>query len=68
MNEKIAELAELLHETAEHHDAFEKSAQPHDWWDWYAAYMIARQNGSRSEEASASADRYMAEAKHVLPL
>jgi hypothetical protein len=68
MNENIAELAELLHETAEHHDPFEKSAQPHDWWDWYAAYMVARQNGSSSEEASASAGRYMAETKHVLPL
>jgi hypothetical protein len=30
--------------------------------------MIARQDGSASEEASASADRYMAETKHVLPL
>jgi hypothetical protein len=68
MNEKIAELAELLHETALHHDAFEKSSQPHDWWDWYAAYMVARQNGSESAQASASADRYMAETKHVLPL
>ena len=68
MNEKIAELAELLHETAEHHDRFEKSSQPHDWWDWYAAYMVARQNGSDSDGASASADRYMAETKHVLPL
>jgi len=62
----IASLAELLHETAEHHDAFEKAAQPHDWWDWYAAYMDARQNGGTSEEASAAANRYMAEVKKVL--
>nr|WP_028066951.1 hypothetical protein [Solirubrobacter soli] len=55
----IAELADLLHETAEHHDPFEKASQPHNWWDWYAAYMVARQNGSTQDEASASAGRYM---------
>jgi hypothetical protein len=61
-----ASLAELLHETAEHHDAFEKAAPPHDWWDWYAAYMEARKGGSTSEEASEAAGRYMAEVKHVV--
>jgi hypothetical protein len=61
----IAALAELLHETAEHHDRFEKAAAPHDWWDWYAAYLSARQEGRSSEEADAAADRYMAEAHGV---
>ena len=56
---EIAQLADLLHETAEHNDPYEKSSPPHNWWDWYAAYMSARQNGSSSEEASASAARYM---------
>ena len=41
----IAALAKLLHETAEHHDRFEKAAPPHDWWDWYAAYLSAREQG-----------------------
>jgi len=62
----IAALAELLHETAEHHGAFEAVAPPHDWWDWYAAYMDARQRGSSSEEAAAAAGRYMADVKHVV--
>jgi hypothetical protein len=62
----VGELAELLHETAGRHDAFEKAAPPHDWWDWYAAYMDARQSGSGPDEASAAADRYMAEVKHVV--
>ena len=62
----IAALAKLLHETSEHHGAFEKVALPHDWWDWYAAYMNARQGGSTPEEASAAAGRYMAEVKHVV--
>ena len=55
----VATLAELLHETAEHHDHFEKTHGPHNWWDWYAPYLNARQNGSGSEEAAAAADRYM---------
>jgi hypothetical protein len=63
----IATLAELLHETAEHHDPYEKSAPPHNWWDWYAAYLSARQSGSTQEEASASAARYMEEAGLVAP-
>ena len=62
----IATLAELLHETAEHHDPYEKSAAQHDWWDWYAAYMDARERGRTSEEASADAARYMADVKHVV--
>jgi hypothetical protein len=62
----IAELADLLHETAEHHDRFEKAAPPHDWWDWYAAYLSARQQGSSQDEADAAADRYMAEVKQVV--
>ncbi len=63
---EIEKLAQLLHETAEHHDPYEKSAAPHDWWDWYAAYMAARESGSTSEEASAAAGRYMRDVKHVL--
>lgn len=62
----VGELADLLHETAEHHDTFEKAAPKHDWWDWYAAYMNARQQGSIPEEASRAAGRYMADVKHVV--
>ncbi len=62
----IASLADLLHETEQHHGAFEAIAPAHGWWDWYAAYMDARQRGSTPEEASAAASRYMAEAKGVV--
>jgi hypothetical protein len=61
----VGSLAELLHETAQHHDAFEKAAPAHDWWDWYAAYLQARQSGRTPDEASAAAGRYMAEVKHL---
>ncbi len=63
---EIASLADLLHETSERHGAFEAVAPPHDWWDWYAAYMDARQSGSSPDEASAAAGRYMAEAKGIV--
>jgi hypothetical protein len=62
----VEALAQLLHETAEHHDSFEKIAPPHDWWDWYAAYLDARQRGATPDEASAAAARYMAEVKRVV--
>jgi hypothetical protein len=55
----VAGLAGLLHETAEHHDPYEKSAPKHNWWDWYAAYMYAREHGSTSDEASAAAAQHM---------
>jgi len=61
-----AALAALLLETALHHDAFEKAAPAHNWWDWYAPYLSARQQGSTSEEATAAADRYMKEAYGVV--
>jgi catechol 2,3-dioxygenase-like lactoylglutathione lyase family enzyme len=61
----VATLAELLHETSEHHDHYEKTHAEHHWWDWYAPYLSARQNGSSSEQAKASADRYMDEVHHV---
>ena len=62
----VASLADLLYEAAEHHDVYEKAAPPHDWWDWYAAYLLARQNGSIPNEASEAAGRHMAEANHVV--
>ena len=62
----VAAIAELLKETAEHHDSYEKVAPAHDWWDWYAAYCDARQSGSSPDEATAAAGRYMAEVKHVV--
>jgi hypothetical protein len=61
----VESLAKLLHETAERHDSFEKNAPPHDWWDWYAPYLHARQEGSTPDEASKAADRHMAEVKKV---
>ena len=57
----VATLAELLRETEQHHGQYEKTHGPHNWWDWYAPYLSARQNGSSPEEAAAAADHYMDE-------
>jgi catechol 2,3-dioxygenase-like lactoylglutathione lyase family enzyme len=62
----VAALAQLLHETSEHHGSFEAVAPKHDWWDWYAAYMDARERGRTPEESSEAAARYMAEVKQVV--
>jgi hypothetical protein len=63
----VATRAELLHETAEHHDQYEKTHPAHNWWDWYAAYVDAREHGSTPEQASDGAGGYMEEVLHVLP-
>ncbi len=55
----VATLAELLRETGEHHHHYETTHAEHEWSDWYAPYLSARQSGSSPEEASAAADRYM---------
>jgi hypothetical protein len=62
----VTELTQLLQETALRHGRYEAVAPPHDWWDWYAAYIDARQAGSTPEQASAAAERYMAEVKHIV--
>ena len=62
----VAALAEFLHESEGRHGAYEAVAPPHGWWDWYAAYIDARQGGSSPDEASEAAGRYMAEVKNVI--
>lgn len=62
---EVATLAELLRETAEHHDHFEKVAPKHDWWDWYAPYLDARERGHTPEEAVVIANRYMADVRGI---
>jgi catechol 2,3-dioxygenase-like lactoylglutathione lyase family enzyme len=61
----VASLAALLHETGDHHGRFEKTHAEHHWYDWYASYLSARQNGSNPDQAAAAADRYMDEVLHV---
>lgn len=57
----IGTLADLLHETEQHHGNYEKTHGKHNWWEWYAPYLSARLNGKSPEEAASAADRYMEE-------
>jgi hypothetical protein len=54
-----ATLTDLLRDAEEHHGPYEATAPPHHWSGWYAAYIIARQEGRTQEEASEDAARYM---------
>jgi len=64
----VATLAKLLRETEQRHGGYEKTHAKHNWWDWYASYLNARQNGSSPEQAAAAANRYMDEVLHVPPV
>ena len=65
---RIEDRAELLHETGERHGQFEKTHVPHNWYDWYAAYLDARDEGRTPEEASEAARHYMEDELGVAPL
>jgi catechol 2,3-dioxygenase-like lactoylglutathione lyase family enzyme len=48
-------MTELLRETEERHGKYEATAPKHHWSLWYAAYMVARQNGKTPDEAAKDA-------------
>ena len=51
----VATMTALLRETEEHHGQYEPTAPKHHWSEWYAAYMVARQDGKTPEEAAEEA-------------
>jgi len=51
-NFDVATLTELLRETEKHHGEYEPTAPKHHWSSWYAAYIVARQDGKTPEEAA----------------
>jgi catechol 2,3-dioxygenase-like lactoylglutathione lyase family enzyme len=51
-NLDVATLTELLQEAEKHHGEYESTAPKHHWSGWYAAYIVARQNGKTPEEAA----------------
>jgi catechol 2,3-dioxygenase-like lactoylglutathione lyase family enzyme len=44
-NLDVATLAELLQEAEKHRGEYEPTAPKHQWSAWYAAYIVARQDG-----------------------
>jgi len=53
----VASLTELLRETEKHHGEYEPTAPKHHWSGWYAAYIVARQDGKTPEEAAKEGKR-----------
>jgi catechol 2,3-dioxygenase-like lactoylglutathione lyase family enzyme len=51
-NLDVATLTELLQEAEKHHSEYEPTAPKHQWPAWYAAYIVARQDGKTPEEAA----------------
>ena len=47
----VTELAGLLREAEDHHGHYEPTAPAHHWADWYAPYIVARQQGRTPDEA-----------------
>src|SRR3981081_3805271 len=48
----VSTLTELLRETEQHHGEYEPTAPKHHWSGWYAAYIVARQDGKTPDEAA----------------
>jgi catechol 2,3-dioxygenase-like lactoylglutathione lyase family enzyme len=55
----VGTLTELLRETEHRHGEYEATAPKHHWSEWYAAYIVARQNGRTPEEAAKAAALHM---------
>ena len=55
----VATLTELLRESEQGHGKYEPTAPKHHWSDWYAAYIVARQQGKTPEEAANDGARHM---------
>ena len=50
-NLDVPNLTELLREAETRHGAYEPTAPKHHWSDFYAAYIVAREQGKTPEEA-----------------
>jgi len=53
----VPSMTALMKEAEEHHGPFEASSPKHHWSDFYAAYVVARQNGSTPEAAAEAGAR-----------
>jgi hypothetical protein len=47
----VASLTQFLKEAETRHGDYQATAPKHHWSDWYAAYVVAREQGKTPEEA-----------------
>jgi catechol 2,3-dioxygenase-like lactoylglutathione lyase family enzyme len=59
----VSTLTELLRETEMRHGGYEPTAPKHHWSGWYAAYIVARENGKTSDEAATDATLHIEAAR-----
>ncbi len=59
----VATLTDLLREAEEHHGQYEPTAPKHHWSGWYAAYIVARERGTNSEDAAKAAALHIESAR-----
>jgi hypothetical protein len=55
----VEKLTDLLREAEEHHGPYEAEAPKHHWSGFYAAYIVAREDGRTPEEADKEARAHM---------
>jgi catechol 2,3-dioxygenase-like lactoylglutathione lyase family enzyme len=51
----VATMKELLREAEARHGKYEPTAPKHEWPDWYAEYIVARERGKTPDEAARDA-------------
>jgi catechol 2,3-dioxygenase-like lactoylglutathione lyase family enzyme len=61
-------LTELLKEAETRHGEYEPSAPKHHWSDWYAAYVVAREQGRTPEHAAKDGAVHVESARDVARL
>jgi catechol 2,3-dioxygenase-like lactoylglutathione lyase family enzyme len=64
----LATLTDLLRETEKRHGAYEPTAPKHHWSDWYATYILARENGSTPDDAAKEAAFHIEGAHNRAPV
>jgi hypothetical protein len=55
----VATLQGLLREAEEHHGPFEAASPKHHWSGFYAAYVVAREEGRSEDEAASAGAQYI---------
>jgi hypothetical protein len=55
----VETLTELLREAEKRHGQYEATAPKHHWSGWYAAFIVAREQGRTAEEAADDAALHM---------
>jgi catechol 2,3-dioxygenase-like lactoylglutathione lyase family enzyme len=52
LSNDVATVTELLREAEQRHGQYEPTAPKHHWSDWYAAYIVAREQGRAPDDAA----------------